>query len=133
MDMQVRWDRDKNKVVSVMKHETDLKDGDEVIGTSRGTITQEIDPKFVQKDYQKLQADKNYHEKQLRENRIKVDSIVLKYPEEELKQLAGKLEDLNRLKEKDKAQMIVDNCIDALKKLNDHINKLRPVVEKIKK
>jgi hypothetical protein len=133
MDIQVRYDRDINRVISTIKSEDDVKDGDTTIGKSRSTIIQEIDADFAKQEYGKLNEEKNRYERQRKDHQLKADSIVLKHSEDELVHLKDLLFDLRQLEERDKSLQVVKNCEVGIKNMNEHINRLKPVIEHLKK
>jgi DNA repair ATPase RecN len=133
MDITVRYDRDQHCIITTAKNESDLTEDGVVIGRSEGVVTQYVEVSHAHQEYAKLQADKNQLERQLKDNQMKADTTVLKVDEAELKDLRFKMQELSKLDSRDKALQVVENCRTAIDNMNEHLNRLKPVMAQLKK
>jgi predicted nucleotidyltransferase len=129
----VRFDRAKNKVVVNWTVDNEIKEGDEVVGQNIQTIKQEYSPAYIKKTYTELNAQIVNFEKQLKENKLKLDTLVIKADEEEIKRVLNLLEESKKLQERDKLKQAVKFLTEQLKTIKEDKMSLEPVIKQLKK
>ena len=129
----VRYDRSKNKVVVNVTQVGDILEGDKVIGTTDNVYKQEYDPKEMQRIYSGITQQIVQGEKQLKETKLRQDTNILKFPEDELTELKEKIASLKTLDQMKQDTDGVKNMEEQIKRLKKDAAQLKPVIMKLRK
>jgi len=129
----VRYDRSKNKVVVNVTQVGDILEGDKVIGTTDNVYKQEYDPKEMQRIYSGITQQIVHGEKQLKETKLRQDTNILKFPEDELTELKEKIASLKTLDQMKQDTDGVKNMEEQIKRLKKDAAQLKPVIMKLRK
>lgn len=128
----VRYDRKKNKVIVNVAQEGDIKNGEIVIGHTQNIFKQEYEPEQMKKIYVSLQAQLNQLQQQLKEIKLRQEITILKYNEDELKELEEKMLEIKTLKQIEQDRAGRKNVEDGIKQLKKDALQLKPVMLKLR-
>jgi len=128
----VRYDRKKNKVIVNVAQEGDIENGGKVIGHTKNMYRQEYAPDEMKKIYVGIQAQLTQLQQQLKELKLRQETTILKFPEDELKELEEKMLEIKALKQVEQDKAGRKNMEDGIKQLKKDALQLKPVMLKLK-
>ena len=128
----VRYDRKKNKIIVTVAQEGDIRNGEIVMGHTQNMFKQEYEPEQMKKIYASLQAQLNQLQQQLKDIKLRQDTTILKYNEDELKELEEKIVEIKTLKQVEQDKEGRKNVEDGIKQLKKDALQLKPVMLKLK-
>ena len=129
----VRYDRTKNKIMVNVTQEGMINDGTNDIGHTKNRFEQEYDVDEMKKIYAGIAAQLVQCEKQIKEIKLRQTTTILKFPEDELKELKAKMAELKVFDQIEQDQKGLENMEDSLKRLRKDANQLKPIIQKLKK
>lgn len=133
MEKVIRYDRAKNKVLINFSDENDIKEGKDVVGHNVGRYTQEYDPAHIKNLYKNFNARIVGLEKQIKDAKLKLNVLVFKFDEDEIKKIIAIIEESKKLQEKDRLEGAIKFMEEQLTGIKSDKRDLEPVVKQLKK
>ena len=133
MRKKVKFDRQKKKVIVDFTMENDIKEGDVVIGHNTQVLHQEYDPAAIRESYKGINARLVNVENQLKQDKLKLDTLIIETPKEEVMKIRKVLEDAKKYEEQDRLKDAIKFNEEQIKQLKDDKLSLEPVMNTIKR